>query len=128
LAASGAGRRAYLLGGLRRFALLLGGAACITALGSLAIGALGGAGVARSLSLGFYVVGSFLLVAGFFLGNRGPARLRGDGAVPLLGSRYARWATREEAEQALSDSAVFVAVGLGLILLGIVADPRMSLF
>lgn len=103
---------------------------------SLLFGALAGAAVDRAISLGFYLVGSFLLVGGFFVGNRGPVRLKkddGTGAgipvlgLPLLGGRNVRWATKEEREEAISMSAVFVALGLVLILIGVAADSRVSL-
>jgi hypothetical protein len=114
---------------LRRLAVLLGVAAGSTALISLAFGLAAGAAVNRAISIGFYVVGSFLLVAGFFVGNRGPARMKNaDDAVPFFGARRLRWATAEEREDALSTSAIFVLVGFTLILLGVVADSRYRLF
>ena len=97
----------------------------MTAAGSLVLGLAAGAGVDRSISLGFYVVGSFLLVAGFFLGNRGPARMQDEGHG-LLGPRRLRWATLEERTGALNDSAVFVSIGFLLILIGLVVDQRSS--
>jgi hypothetical protein len=119
----------------RRFALLLAGTAAATSVLSLLVGLLLGSTVSRSVSLGLYLVGSFLLVAGFFVGNRGPARLRGndeDGAVAGMfglgvGRRRLRWATIEEREEAISNSAVFVVLGLSLILLGVLADTRVQL-
>ena len=125
-----------LLAALRRFALLLAGTAAATSALSLLVGLLLGSTVSRSVSVGLYLVGSFLLVAGFFAGNRGPARLRGaedeGGAVSGLfgvgvGRRRLRWATIEEREEALSNSAVFVVLGLALILLGVLADTRVKL-
>ena len=120
----------------RRFLLLLGGVAAGTALASLLLGLALGSKLDRAVSVGFYLVGSFLLVAGFFVGNRGPARLRGaedeGGAtagmfgVPL-GGRRLRWATPEEREEAMANSAVFVTLGLALIVLGILADSRVRL-
>jgi hypothetical protein len=78
------------------------------------------------VSVGLYLVGSFLLLAGFFVGNRGPARLKDDTAAPL-GVRRIRWATREERILALNDSAIFVSVGFVLIVLGLLVDSRMQL-
>ena len=118
-----------LLAALRRFLVLVAGAAAATALVSLAIGTLSGASASRSLSLGFYLVGAFALIAGFFVGNRGPARLkRSSDAMPLFGSRMLRWATPAEQEETINMSAVFVAIGLTLIVLGVAADPRYKLF
>ena len=115
-----------LLAALRRFLTILAITAAGTALASLALGAIGGASLSRSVSLGFYVVGAFLLVAGFFIGNRGPARAKRE--VHILGPRFMRWATREETEDALNTSALFVALGFVLVLLGLVADTRVRLF
>jgi hypothetical protein len=98
---------------------------------SLAIGLPLGAGVLRTVSVGFYAVGSFLLISGFFVGNRGPARLRragGDAGGPfLLGSRFLRWATPEERDEAINLSAIFVVLGFALIIIGVVADNRYDL-
>lgn len=121
---------------LRRFALLLAGVAAGTALVSLLIGLALGSAIDRSVSVGLYLVGSFLLVAGFFAGNRGPARLRGredeTGAVAGMfgigiAGRRLRWATPAERDEALAHSAVFVALGFALIILGVVADGRVRL-
>ena len=99
----------------------------VIVVGSLLIGALAGASVSRSVSLGFYAVGCLLTVIGFVLGNRGPARVKGSGAAPLFGSRLVRWASREENEEAINDSALFVFLGLLLIVLGIIVDDRIRL-
>ena len=84
-----------LAAALRRFLVLLVVVAGSTAVVSLLIGQLLGAGVSRSVSLGFYGVGSFLLIAGFFVGNRGPARVKGDPGFNVFGiftNRQIRWA------------------------------------
>ncbi len=83
----------------------------------------------RALSLGFYLVGSFLLVGGFFVGNRGPVRAKDDRpGVFFLPSHRRRWATREESEAAINDSAIFIALGFALIVLGVATDSRYDLF
>jgi hypothetical protein len=115
----------------RRFVLLLVGTAAGTAVISLLLGLLLGSSVSRSISVGFYVVGSFLLIFGFFVGNRGPVRVKGDPGFGMFGffrNRELRWATGSEQVESLSLSVVFVALGLVLILLGIVADTRYKLF
>ena len=48
-------------------------------------------------------------IAGFFIGNRGPARLKGEAPMPSSGERFVRWATPSEREEAINDSAIFVA-------------------
>jgi hypothetical protein len=122
-----------LVGALRRFAGLLLVLAAGTVACSLALGLALGSGVSRSLSIGFYLIGSFLLISGFFVGNRGPVRAKGDDpGVPIFGPlmrhRMLRWATPEEREESLSISVVFVALGVVLILFGVVADTRYNLY
>jgi hypothetical protein len=84
----------------RRFLVLLLLASGATVAASLFVGTLAGFSAGRSISLGFYLVGCFLLIGGFFMGNRGPLRLRDrDEAasfVPFWGSRVVRWATPDE--------------------------------
>jgi hypothetical protein len=115
---------------LRRFLVLLAAAAGGTALVSVAIGLLLGAGISRSVSLGFYGLGSFLLISGFFVGNRGPVRVKGDPGVSIFGifaNRRVRWASGSEQVESLSLSFVFVALGIFLIVLGVITDTRYSL-
>jgi hypothetical protein len=123
-----------VLAALRRLALLiLAGMAGTTAI-SLLAGAALGASLHRSVAIGFYVVGSFLLVAGFFIGNRGPARVKsetpGRATVPFawFGARTLRWATLPELYEAINNSAVFVGLGLVMVIVGIVVDGRYHLF
>jgi hypothetical protein len=111
---------------LRRFLILLGAAAGVTFLGSVALGLAVGASFSRAVSVGFYIVGCFLLVCGFFVGNRGPVRPRGMGPS-LFGARFMRWATPLEREETLNESAVYVVVGILLIVLGVAADSRYRL-
>ena len=122
--------RALLAAALRRLVFLVVVVAAGTAAVSLAIGAFLGAGVSRSISLGFYGVGSFLLIAGFFVGNRGPVRVKGDPGFGLFGTfkdRRLRWASGSEQAESLNLSFVFVALGVFLIVLGVVADTRYKL-
>jgi uncharacterized membrane protein HdeD (DUF308 family) len=115
----------------RRLATLLAIAVSGTAVLSLALGLAFGASVSRSLSLGYYLVGSFLLISGFFVGNRGPVRMKGDPGFGMFGlwrNRRLRWATGEEQVESLSLSFVFVVLGVLLIVLGVVTDTRYELF
>ena len=124
-----------LRAGLRRFALLLLLAAALSGGAAVLVGLLLGSDLARAVSVGFYLMGSFLLVAGFFVGNRGPARAKeGSDAGPVagmfglgVGARGLRWATREEQEETIAGSAVFVLLGLALLVLGVIADSRVAL-
>ena len=85
--------------------------------------------LARALvSLGFYAVGSFLVIIGFFVGNRGPIRARGDDTAMLgLFPVRRRWAERDEHEATINDSALLVVLGFVLIVLGIAVDARYDL-
>ena len=72
-------------------------------------------------------MGCFLLVAGFFIGNRGPVRMKNEEGTTLFGARVMRWASPEEREETINHSAVFVVLGFVLILLGVLADDRHRL-
>jgi hypothetical protein len=115
----------------RRLIALFVLASAVTILGALVFGLALGADPRRALSVGFYIVGSFLLVAGFFVGNRGPVRLKGSGGEAggpfMLGSRIVRWASPAERDENINLSAVFIVLGFVLILIGVAADNRYDL-
>ncbi|MEO9177110.1 MAG: hypothetical protein ABI317_16470 [Gaiellales bacterium] len=92
-----------LAGAVRRFALLVLSAAGVAGVVSLLIGLAAGSPVLRSLSVGFYACGALAVVLGVALGVRGPGRTHGE---------------------AISDSALFVVLGLVLLVLGVLSDPR----
>ena len=83
--------------------------------------------------LGFYLAGCFLLVCGFFVGNRGPSRVKSEAPGPVvvpfmgIGSRSLRWASLREQNETINNSAIFITLGLVLVFLGIVLDTRQSL-
>jgi hypothetical protein len=108
----------------RRFGIIVGSIVGGTAVFSLLLGLALGSSVSRSLSLGWYIVGSVLLISGFFVGNRGPARPEGEGWSAFSMRRWVRWATPDEQRESLSLSAVLVVLGFLLIALGVVADSR----
>jgi hypothetical protein len=121
--------------GLRRLGIAVLVSAGVTAVGSLLVGLLVGASVDRSLVLGFYLVGCFLMIAGFFAGNRGPTRVKSEtpaaSATPFgvfSGHRRLRWATLGEQDEAINNSAVFVGLGIVLVVIGILLDGRHSFF
>ena len=115
----------------RRFLGLILLAVAVTVPVSLLLGVLAGASAARAISVGFYLIGCFLLISGFFVGNRGPARLKGEpGGIPFLGvfgNRRVRWATPDEQHEAINMSVLLVVLGFVLILFGIAADTRYDL-
>ena len=113
-----------LLAALRRFALLVLLCAGLTLVGSLLLGAVLGTSLDRTLALGFYFVGCFLLVAGFLIGNRGPARVKSESAGPSMlpfgmfgGARQLRWATPGEQQETIMSSGLFISLGVILIVI-----------
>jgi hypothetical protein len=117
-----------ILGALRRFGLMYGAVGGFTVVLSLAFGALAGASLSRSIAIGLYLVGSLILIFGFFVGSRGPLRHdNSDGGFSLL-PRGIRRATVQERSEAINVSALFVALGLGLIVLGVLSDSSHRLF
>jgi hypothetical protein len=122
------------LAALRRLVLLALGAVALTAALSLLLGLLAGGSANRSLVLGFYLTGCFLLICGFFVGNRGPTRVKSESAgavvIPFIGigSRNLRWANLREQNETINNSAVFICIGLILVAVGIALDTQQSLF
>ncbi len=119
-----------MLAALRRFGVLLVGTAAVSGGFALLVGLAVGAGASRSVSLAWYLVGAAVAVGGFLIGNRGPARLSGgQGWSPIsFQGRMLRWATADEQEESINISAVLVALGFVLIVLGVVVDTRYKLF
>ena len=122
-----------MLAAIRRLVVLVVACSGITVVVSVALGLLAGASLDRAVSLGFYGLGCFLMVSGFFVGNRGPARVKSETAgssmlpVPGFGNRRLRWATLDEQNETINNSAVFIILGLILVLIGVAVDSRHSL-
>jgi hypothetical protein len=55
------------------------------------------------------------------VGNRGPVRSK-DEATPYFGPRFVRWATHDEHQSTIAESAIFIVVGLILLVLGALAN------
>ena len=122
-----------LLAALRRLTFLVLLCVGFTVVLSLLLGTLAGSPIARSLALGFYAMGCFLLVAGFFTGNRGPARVKSESAGPMMlpllfFPRKLRWATRDEQNDTMKNSGLFIFLGLVLVVIGFFFDSRHALF
>jgi hypothetical protein len=109
---------------MMRFLRLLGGVAVATAIGSLLIGALSRTAAQRSVSVGFYGVGAFLVLVGLAHFTRGLTRASGE--LPLRRTEL-RWATPEEHGESLVSSALFVVLGVALLILGTFFDRRYPL-
>jgi hypothetical protein len=114
-----------LAAAIRRLVVLFAVLAVLITVGSSALGLLFETPQQRAISLGFTVIGSFLLVMGFFVGSRGPVRLMRRDRGSLKGARLAR---PEERAEAINVSALFVGVGFVLVVIGIALDPRYSLY
>ena len=122
---AGAGILTSVVAALRRlvvvFAIVLGG----TVLSSLLLGWLFGSDPQRAVSLGLDVVGLFFLVIGFFVGVRGPFRL-GASEAPGVGNRFVRVAQPDERVETINLSALFIGIGIVLVVIGFSLDPRYS--
>jgi uncharacterized membrane protein YczE len=117
-----------LLAAARRFVVILAiavaGTSAISLLGGLALGA----SPNRSISVGLYLVGCFLLVSGFFLGNRGPLRITNEESmVGLRRPRQLRAAPISEQRESLNTSAIMVVIGLVLVAIAAAVDTRVQL-
>src|SRR6476659_3885552 len=122
-----------MLAAIRRLVVLVVACSALTVVVSVPLGLLAGATLDRAVSLGFYGLGCFLMVSGFFVGNRGPARVKSEASgwsmlpLPGFGERRLRWASLDEQNETINNSAVFIVLGLILILIGVIVDSRHSL-
>lgn len=122
-----------MLAAIRRLVVLVVLCSALTLVVSVPLGLLADASLDRAVSLGFYGLGCFLMVSGFFVGNRGPARVKSETAgstmlpIPGVGNRRLRWATLDEQNETINNSAVFIILGLILVLIGVVVDSHHSL-
>jgi hypothetical protein len=109
--------------GLKRLAKLITALCVGTTVLSLLVGYAAGTGALRAVSLGFMLVGSFLFTAGAAFGLRGGVRTarRADGTV--AGVRV----DRMQGLEMMNVSAVFVGIGIALVLVGVVLHPHVHL-
>jgi hypothetical protein len=125
-----ADRAQVLLGGVRRLIILTASVGGATLAASLLLALLAGASLRRSIAVGFYIVGSLLLLTGFFVGNRGVLRAEGDLDRPSMfgfGRKRVRSASGEEQRESIRVSALVIGLGIALLILGTVADNQNSL-
>lgn len=103
-----------------------------TALLSVALGALSGKNLVRSIAVGYYVVGAVALFCCFLLGSWGPVRRRSDDVVEMPASpfriRPLRKATPEERAEARHSSLGLFVLGIVLVLIGVAIDPTRRAF
>jgi hypothetical protein len=110
--------------------VLLGAASAAVLLVTVPIGLFTRVRLDRAVSLGFYGLGSFLVLIGFLGGSRGPFRVDQDfGSESVLRpDRRLRRATLDELQEAINSAAVVVAIGLVLLAFGVIIDSRYRLF
>lgn len=117
--------------------MLSGAAILFVGAVSAGLGVVFGVSAARSAATGLYLVGCFLVVLGVFNGLRGPVRPKGaaeDGEVTggLLGmgifARGIRTASADERADANATTWLFLTLGIAMIVVGVLADPRTELF
>jgi sulfite exporter TauE/SafE len=82
----------------------------------------------RAVSLGFYILGAFLVVIGFAGGTRGPFRSAAEDHEPVRLGRRLRRATLEELNETMNIAAIVVVIGVVLLVIGVVVDSRYTLF
>ena len=121
--------------GLRRLLAIVLTVSTATAAVALLLGLAVGSEPLRAVATGFYLVGSFALIAGVAVGMRGPTRPartpEPEPAVSLFGlgiaARGARRATPEERHEATGLAWLLLGLGTMLIVVGIVADTGVDL-
>lgn len=124
------GRASFLRAGLARFLTILAVIAAVSAAAAALVGLGLGGSIERAVAIGWYLAGAFALFVGFIASTRGPTRAADSGGwAPLsLRGRSLRWASRTEQDDSLNISAILVAIGFVLIVLGVAIDPIHALF
>jgi uncharacterized membrane protein HdeD (DUF308 family) len=129
--------RSSLLPAARRFIVLSGAAILVVGGVAALVGLALGAAAARSAATGLYLVGCFLIVLGVFNGLRGPVRPKGgdeerDAVGGILGfgifSGGIRAASADERADARATTWLFLALGIAMIVVGVLLDPRTDLW
>jgi hypothetical protein len=118
--------------GLARFAVMAVGLAIVVALIAAAIALLAHFGVRRGVSVAYYAVGALITMVGVLHGLRPPVRVDNEqGQMGLFGivltGGQVRRATLEERDDSLASSALFVVLGVVLVILGGLLDPNHRL-
>lgn len=110
--------------GLRRLLVITGLLVAVAVVPAAMVAAVTSASLARAVSLGLMLTGSFLFVAGAAVGLRGPARHthRPDGGV----TGFTFDSTSERIES-INVSHLLVGLGVVLTLVGVVVAPNVRL-
>jgi hypothetical protein len=110
--------------GLRRLSLITGSLVAVAVVPAAMVAALTSMSLARAVSLGLMLMGSFLFVAGAAVGLRGPARHthRPDGGVDGF-----TFASTSERIESINVSHLLVGIGIVLALVGVVIAPNVRL-
>jgi hypothetical protein len=120
-----------LAGAARRILGLFAVVGGVTVFVSIALALLTDTSVRRAIAVGFYAVGSIVLLSGFFVGNRGVLRADTDdekgGLLLGFGRRRVRSATGEEQRENVRVSALVIGLGIVLLVLGTLADTENRL-
>ncbi len=119
-----------LAAGLRRLAAIGGVTLAVTVVISLILGLLAGAGAARSVSVGLYILGALLLVGCFLFGVRGPLRgvsATGD-TTSVVGARRFRGATPAERTASTRLALLLFALGIAVVVIASIIDPNHKAF
>ena len=119
-------RRNGILGAAFRLIALIAGASALIVVVSIPLGLVSHSTLSRSISLGFYGAGAFLVVLGLAAGSRGPFRRVSEDPVFRV-ERKLRRATLEEMVDTINVSTIMVFVGFVLIVVGVAIDDRYRL-
>jgi hypothetical protein len=116
--------------GVARFLTILLVIAVASAAAAVLLGLGLGGSLERAVAIGWYLAGASALFIGFIASTRGPTRAADSGgwAPVSLRGRSLRWASRTEQDDSLNISAILVAIGFVLIVLGVAVDPIHALF
>jgi hypothetical protein len=120
--------RVTIAAAARRFFKLMAAITGSTVVLSLLLGLLLGASASRSVAVGLYLMGSALLLGGFFVGNRGVFRVANEeGMVGLRVPRGVRVASGEEQVESFNMTGLLVIAGIVLLALGAAVDSNARL-